>query len=71
MAPFSSSDASLFSGTGCFLRHRAETLAAQARQRPQTARAAREWLRLAAGRAAALGLFPLSRRIAALEQDIL
>ena len=57
--------------SGCFLCRRAESLAAQARLRPQTARTAREWLRLAAGRAAVLGLLPLSRHIAALEQGIL
>ena len=53
------------------LHLRAHTLAAQARRHPATAKAARNWLFLAARRAAALGLVPLARHISALEQGIL
>lgn len=50
---------------------RARTVAEQARRAPQTAHAARAWLRLAARRADRLRLSSLSGRITALEQGIL
>lgn len=53
-----------------FLSRRAEAVAAEARRRPLTAKAGRNWLRLAAKRAHGLGLPLLARRIAALEQGI-
>lgn len=58
-------------GLRIFLASRAYAVALQACWYPETARAARAWLRLAARRANRLRLFSLSNRIAALEHGIL
>lgn len=53
------------------LQARGQTVAAQARHKPWTARAARNWLNLAARYAERAGLPELARRFTALERGIL